>query len=310
MPIHLPIAEMSVWVEQIFLLGMVVGFLSSVFGVGGGFLTTPFLIFLGLPPAVAVGTQSCQLVASSVTGSMGHFRRGNVDLQIGVVMLAGGLTGSIVGIGVFALLKALGQIDAALSVLYVVFLGGVGGLMLAESAGALLKSRRKTKNVRAHFRSAQGPGGLMARLPWKMRFARSRLYISALVPAGIGFVGGLLVSIMGIGGGFLLVPAMIYILGMPTLLVAGTSLFQIVFTAGFATLLHATTNHTVDILLAALLILGGLIGTRAGVWAARFVTGAVARVSLAVIILAVAVAMGRNLVLPPESLFSIALAGT
>jgi uncharacterized protein len=302
MPVHLPIAEMSVWAEQMLLLGAVVGFLSGVFGVGGGFLTTPFLIFLGLPPAVAVGTQACQLVASSVTGSLGHLRRGGVDVRMGTVMLAGGLVGSVVGIGIFRVLQHFGQIDLVLGLLYVAFLGGVGGLMLAESV--VSAARRGRSKVRAAF-NAHKPGPLAARLPWRMAFPRSRLYISALVPGGIGFVGGLMVSIMGIGGGFLLVPAMIYILGMPILLVAGTSLFQIVFTGAVAVVLHAVASGTVDIVLATLLIAGGLVGTRAGVWAARFITGAAARVTLALIILAVAVAMGRDLFIGPADPFSV-----
>ena len=303
MPVHLPIAEMSVWAEQMLLLGAVVGFLSGVFGVGGGFLTTPFLIFLGLPPAVAVGTQACQLVASSVTGSLGHLRRGGVDVRMGTVMLAGGLAGSVVGIGIFRVLQHFGQIDLVLALLYVGFLGGVGGLMLAESVASAARSRGRSK-VRSAF-NAHKPGALAARLPWRMAFPRSRLYISALVPGGIGFVGGLMVSIMGIGGGFLLVPAMIYILGMPLLLVAGTSLFQIVFTGALAVVLHSVASGTVDIVLATLLIAGGLVGTRAGVWAARFITGGAARVTLALIILAVAVAMGRELFIGPADPFSV-----
>ena len=304
MPIHLPIAEMNIWVEQIFLLGMVVGLLSGMFGIGGGFLTTPFLIFVGIPPAVAVGTQSCQLAASSVTGCLSHFRRGNVDVQIASFMLIGSITGAILGIGVFKFLQSLGQIDLALSILYVIFLGGVGSLMMWESISSFIRSKRKTKTVKGHFNSKVSRG-FIERLPFKMRFAKSHLYISAIVPIGIGFAGGLMLSIMGISGGFLLVPAMIYILGMPILLVAGTSLFQIAFTSVFSTMMHAVENQTVDIVLAALLISGGLIGTRLGVLVARFISPKLARVTLATLVLSVAVVMAFKMFSVPSDIFSI-----
>lgn len=311
MLIHLPIAEMSVVAEQIIALGAAVGFLSGIFGVGGGFLTTPFLIFMGLPPAVAVGTQSCQLVASSVTGTLGHLRRGNVDLHIGFVMLIGGLIGSILGIGIFRILQHFGQIDFTLAVLYVLFLGGVGGAMLIESALALIAQySRRVKAWLIRRQETQTLFSFFETLPWQTDFARSRLRVSVLVPGGIGFVGGILVSIMGIGGGFLLVPAMIYILGMPTLLVAGTSLLQIAATSAFSTVLHASANGTVDALLAALLISGGLIGTRFGVWTARFLTGATARIALALLVLSVAVIMGQDMVIEPKNLFSFTVRGT
>ncbi len=299
MQIYLPIAEMTVPVESILLLGTFVGFLSGVFGVGGGFLTTPFLIFMGIPPAVAVGTQANQLVAASVSGVMGHWRKGNVDIQIGTVMLIGGLLGSLVGVFVFKLLQMLGQIDFMISFLYVVFLGSVGLMMLLESIFSFFKK----KTVRSEFNSQKLSPFFMA-LPYKMRFPRSKLYISALVPAAIGFVGGLMVAIMGIGGGFLLVPAMIYILGMPTLLVAGTSLFQIIFTTAFATLMHAVANHTVDAVLAILLIVGGVIGAQVGVKLSRMITGAHARIVLAIMVLIVCIQLGGQLVVRPDELYS------
>lgn len=299
MQIYLPIAEMSVPAETIFVLGCTVGFLSGVFGVGGGFLTTPFLIFLGIPPAVAVGTQASQLVASGITGTIGHWKRGNVDTKIGGIMLLGGVIGSFFGILIFRLLEYLGQIDFAISVLYVVLLGTIGIMMLSES----LLSSFKKKTVKSQF-NAQQVNPLIARLPYKMRFPRSKLYISALVPAGIGFVGGVLASILGIGGGFLIVPAMIYILGMPTILAAGTSLFQIIFTTAAATMMHATMNHTVDIMLAVILIIGGVIGTQFGVYFARVIKPSHARVILAILVLAVSGRLLMQLILTPVELYS------
>lgn len=304
MYVYLPIAEMAVSVETIILLGVTVGFLSGVFGVGGGFLTTPFLIFLGIPPAVAVGTQTAQLVSSGVAGTMGHLRRGNVDLKIGAVMLGGGFIGSFIGIWIFKFLQYLGQIDFAISLLYVVLLGSIGTLMITET----IFSAFKKKTVRSEFNSFK-PNKFIASLPYKMRFPRSKLYISALVPGGIGFVGGLLASILGIGGGFLLVPAMIYILGMPTILAAGTSLFQIIFTTASATMMHATFNHTVDILLALMLIIGGVIGTQFGVSAAKFIKARHARVILAILVLCVAIRLAGGLFLPPAELYSTVVAG-
>lgn len=299
MQVYLPIAEMTVPAESILLLGTLVGILSGMFGVGGGFMTTPFLIFMGLPPAVAVGTQANQLVAASVSGVLGHLRRGNVDMKMGGVMLAGGMAGSFVGILVFKMLQHFGQIDLVISILYVVLLGGIGLMMLVESINALLRKSTGTEREEG-FR--QHPW--MQKLPYKMRFPRSRLYISALLPVGIGFIGGLLVSIMGIGGGFLLVPAMIYILGMPTLLVAGTSLFQIIFTTAFSTILHAVANHTVDLVLALLLIVGGVVGAQIGVRVARRVRGAPARFILALLVLVVSIELASELLIEPEELYS------
>lgn len=299
MQIYLPIAEMTIAVETIFLLGTFVGFLSGVFGVGGGFLTTPFLIFMGIPPAIAVGTQSSQLVASSVTGVLGHIEKGNVDIQIGTVMLIGGVLGSFLGVFIFKFLQYMGQIDFVIALMYVLLLGSIGLLMITESIFAVFKK----KTVKSEFNASKLSPFLIS-LPYKMRFARSKLYISALVPGGIGFVGGLLVSVLGIGGGFLLVPAMIYILGMPTLLVVGTSLFQIVFTTAFATMMHAIANQTVDLFLALILIIGGVIGARIGVKIARMMTGAHARIVLAILLLVVAVQLSTQLIIEPQELYS------
>lgn len=300
MQIYLPIAEMVVSVEAILLLGTVVGFLSGVFGVGGGFLTTPFLIFLGLPPAVAVGTQANQLVAVSTNGFLGHWRRGNVDLKLGSVMLGGSIVGTIIGIMIFRLLQHIGQIDVVIPILYVMLLGSMGCLMLVESlSAAFRKGGAKERRSRLYHHP------IFLALPYKMRFPDSRLYVSALLPAGIGFVGGMLVSILGIGGGFLLVPAMIYLLGMPTLLVAGTSLYQIMISTVIATILHAATNHTVDLVLAALLIVGGVIGAQVGVRAARRLKGVTARILLAAILLLVSFELAGELLIPPTELYSV-----
>ncbi|MCB1783302.1 MAG: sulfite exporter TauE/SafE family protein [Alphaproteobacteria bacterium] len=298
MQVYLPIAEMSIPVEMIFLLGAFVGFVSGMFGVGGGFLTTPLLIFMGIPPAVAVGTQSCQLVASGVSGVMGYWRKGSVDFMVGSVMLGGGLMGSLLGIFIFKFIRYLGQIDLIISLLYILFLGSVGLMMLFEGTFTMFKK----KSMRSEFNRMKSPS-LLSRLPYKMRFPRSKLYISVFVPGGIGFVGGFLVSTMGIGGGFLLVPAMIYILGMPTLLVAGTSLFQIIFTSAFAAIMHAIVNHSVDVLLAVILILGGVLGARLGVLVSRRIAGARGRVLLALLVLAVCAQLGYNLFLEPSQLY-------
>lgn len=294
MQIFLPIAEMSVAVEQVVLLGVFVGFISGVFGVGGGFLTTPLLIFMGIPPAVAVGTQGSQLVASGVSGVMSYWRKGNVDFLIGSVMLCGGFFGAILGMIFFAFIQYLGQVDLMISLLYILLLGTIGLMMLFESVFSVIKK----KTVRSEFNRLRSPP-LIASLPYKMRFPRSKLYISVLVPGGIGLVSGFLVSTMGVGGGFLVVPAMIYILGMPTLLVSGTSLFQIIFISAFSTVMHATLNHSVDVMLAVLLISGGVVGTQFGVKASRKITGTRARVILALMVLAVSGQLAAKLFIEP-----------
>ncbi len=298
MQIYLPIAEMSVPIESIFLLGAFVGFISGVFGVGGGFLTTPLLIFMGIPSAVAVGTQGSQLVASGVSGVMGYWRRGHVDFMVGIIMLIGGVIGSVIGIFFFQFIKYIGQMDLIISLLYIILLGSIGFMMLFE--GVFTMFRKKT--MKSEFNRLKSPS-LISRLPYKMRFPRSKLYISIFAPGGIGVVSGFLVSTMGVGGGFLLVPAMIYILGMPPLLVAGTSLFQIIFTSAFATIMHATVSNSVDILLAIFLILGGVIGAQIGVLASKKVTGASARIILALLVLGVCSQLAIQLFLNPSDLF-------
>jgi len=302
MQVYLPIAEMSVNAFLVLAMGGGVGFLSGMFGVGGGFLMTPLLIFIGVPPTVSVGTQANQLVAASVSGVLAHWRRRNVDVKIGLVMLAGSLLGTAVGVWLFNVLSRIGQIDFAIAVLYVLFLGTIGGLMLWESVRTML--RRRSGPVRRKLHQHTWLHGM----PLKMRFPRSRLYVSAFLPGGIGLLGGLLVAIMGIGGGFILVPAMIYLLGMPTALVAGTSLFQIIFTTAVATVLQAWVNQTVDVMLALLLLLGGVVGAQFGTAAGAKLRGDQARALLAVVVLAVAVRLLYDLVAPPDELFSLTVA--
>ncbi|AWK86119.1 sulfite exporter TauE/SafE family protein [Azospirillum thermophilum] len=300
MQVYLPIAEMSVNALLVLGMGWLVGFLSGMFGVGGGFLLTPLLIFIGVPPAVAVGTQANQLVAASVSGVLAHWRRGNVDVKLGVVMLVGGVIGTAVGVWIFGILQRIGQIDVAIGLSYVVFLGVIGGMMLVESSRAVLRRRAPTASRGKLHRHIWLHG-----LPMKMRFQRSKLYISALLPAGIGAVGGMLVAIMGIGGGFLLVPAMIYLLNMPTGLVAGTSLFQIIFTTAMATLLQAATNQTVDVMLALLLLIGGVIGAQFGTRVGTRLRGDHARLILSCIVVTVAAKLAWDLVAVPADLYTL-----
>ena len=289
MQVYLPIAEISVNALLLLGLGGLVGFLSGLFGVGGGFLMTPLLIFIGVPPAVAVGTQANQLVGASVSGVLAHWRKRNVDIKMGVFMLAGGGLGTVLGVWIFGRLQALGQIDLVISITYVVFLGTVSSLMLTESVRTMLRGRKAGAASRGKLHHHTWLHGL----PFKTRFNRSRLYIS-----------GLLVAIMGIGGGFLLVPAMIYLLGMPTALVAGTSLFQIIFTTGIAAFLQAASNRTVDIMLALLLLVGGVIGAQFGTRAGAHLRGEQARALLALMVLAVAVKLLVDLLVTPEDLYS------
>jgi uncharacterized membrane protein YfcA len=301
MDIYLPIAEMSVNLFLLLGLGGVVGFLSGVFGVGGGFLMTPLLILLGIPPAVAVGTQASQILASSFSGTIAHMRRGNVDVRMGLVLVIGGLLGSAIGIWLFGLLRRLGQIDLSISLAYVLFLGVVGALMLVESVRAWLRMRARRSTFTKRHRHLWLHG-----LPLKIRFHKSRLYISALMPFGLGVLAGILVAIMGVGGGFLMVPAMIYLIGMPTQMVVGTSLFQISFVTAATTLLHAANNQTVDVILALALIVGGVIGAQFGSSAGAHLRAEQLRLLLGLIVLAVCVKLGYDLIATPADLYSLA----
>jgi uncharacterized membrane protein YfcA len=295
MQIYLPIAELSINVFLILGLGGGVGFLSGMFGVGGGFLLTPLLIFVGIPPAVAVGTQANQILASSVSGVIAHWRRGGVDFKMGAVLMSGGVLGSGVGMVIFDLLRSLGQVELLISLSYVIFLGIVGGLMMNESVRAILRARRgmPLPKRRRH-------DDLAHRLPWKMRFRKSKLYISVIPPIAIGFFTGVLSAIMGVGGGFIMIPAMIYILGMATSVVIGTSLFQIIFVTATVTLLHATTTYTVDVMLALILVTGGVIGAQFGARAGMKLKGEHLRALLALAVITVCLGLAWGLVATPS----------
>jgi len=299
--IYLPIAELSVNVFVILGMGAAVGFLSGMFGVGGGFLITPLLIFYNIPPAVAVATGANQVVASSVSGALAHFRRGTLDIKLGLVLLAGGLAGATVGIQIFTMLRRLGQLDLIISLLYVVFLGSVGSLMLWESVNAL---RRAARNQSVSMRKP-GQHNWVHRLPFKMRFKRSKLYLSVIPVILLGFAIGILTSVMGVGGGFIMVPAMIYLLRIPTNVVIGTSLFQIIFVTAFTTIVQAATNFSVDIVLAWLLMIAGVIGAQYGVRVGQKMRGEQLRAGLAILVLAVAIRLGFGLVLPPDEVYSV-----
>ncbi len=300
MQVYLPIAEMSVNVFALIGIGGVVGILSGMFGVGGGFLITPLLFFIGIPPPIAVATGVNQVVASSVSGVLAHLRRRTVDLRMGVVLLGGGLLGSAVGIWLFNVLGDLGQLDLFVQLAYVLFLGSIGALMLIEGLRALRRSQRADAPPRRLHRHLW-----VHRLPMKMKFRTSGLYISVIPPVVIGFVVGVMAALMGVGGGFIMVPAMIYLLGMPTKVVVGTSLFQIIFVTGFTTVLHATTNQSVDVLLALILILGGVVGAQVGTRLGLRLKAEQLRVLLALIVLAVAAQIASDLVLEPSEPYSI-----
>jgi uncharacterized protein len=298
--IYLPIAGVSLDVMALLVLGAAVGVLSGVFGVGGGFLLTPLLIFIGVPPAVAVASSANQLVGASVSGAIAHWRRGNIDFLMGVLMLLGGFGGSALGVWLFAILRRIGQVELFISLAYALLLTTLGALMLIEATRSLLRRRR-------------GPGGRrklhqhtwLHGLPLKLRFRRSKLYTSALLPVILGFVVGILSAVLGVGGGFVMVPAMIYLLRMPTVVVPGTSLFQIIFVTAAVTLLQAIENNTVDVVLAMVLLVGGVLGAQLGTrWGAKL-RGEELRALLALIVLAVAAKLVFDLTVRPDNLFSL-----
>ncbi|CRL15404.1 sulfite exporter TauE/SafE family protein [Phaeobacter italicus] len=305
MQIYLPIAEVSVNAFLLLGLGGMVGILSGMFGVGGGFLMTPLLFFIGIPPAVAVATEANQIVASSFSGVLAHFRRRTVDIKMGLVLQVGGLIGAALGVVVFNYLKALGQVDLLVKLCYVVFLGVVGALMFIESLNAI----RKSKKAGGTAPAARRQRGWVHALPFKMRFRTSGLYISVIPPILVGVCVGILAAIMGVGGGFIMVPAMIYILGMPTKVVVGTSLFQIILVTAFTTMLHATTNYTVDIVLAVLLLIGGVIGAQIGTRIGVYLKAEQLRILLAIMVLAVCIKLGLDLLLMPSDLYSLGSEG-
>ena len=300
MYVYLPIAELSMNIFTIIGLGGAVGLLSGVFGVGGGFLMTPLLIFLGVPAPVAVGTEANQIVASSVSGVLAHFRRGNVDIKMGLVLLAGGLTGSTIGVALFALLRELGQIEVVIKLSFILFLGIIGTLMLIESMRAIMRSRQSgARRGKLHQHN------WLHGLPFKMRFRKSKLYISALLPFGVGAIVGVLSAIMGVGGGFIMVPAMIYLLGMPTSVVVGTSLFQIIFVTANVTFLQSVQTQTVDIMLAGLLLFGAVVGAQFGTRIGAKLKGEQLRGLLALLVLGVCAKLVFDVVISPEDLFSV-----
>ncbi|MPL67395.1 hypothetical protein DFO80_108161 [Rhodobacter sp. 140A] len=301
MQIYLPIAEVSVNAFLLLGLGGIVGLLSGLFGVGGGFLITPLLFFIGIPPSVAVATGANQVVASSVSGVLAQFKRKAVDVPMGVVLLLGGILGSALGIWVFNRLTKLGQIDLVVQLAYVVFLGSIGLLMLQEAVRAIRRARRP--GARAHVKRHQH--NWVHKLPLKMKFRASGLYISVIPPALVGMAVGVLAAIMGVGGGFIMVPAMIYLLGMPTKVVIGTSLFQILFVSAFTTMMHAITNQSVDVMLALLLIIGGVIGAQIGSQLGGRLKAEQLRILLALLVIAVAGKLGLDLLIRPAELFSL-----
>lgn len=299
--IYLPIAELPVNMLMILGMGASVGFLSGMFGIGGGFLLTPLLIFSGIPPAVAVATGTSHIVASSVTGALAYLRRGAVDLKLGIALVAGGMIGTVAGAWIFRVLRDLGQLDLVISLGYVVFLGIVGGVMLAESVRAMSRVRQgKPAMLRK-----PGQHNWVHRLPFKMRFKRSRIYLSVIPVIAFGAVIGLLGTVLGIGGGFIIVPALIYLLRVPTSVVIGTSLFQITFVMALATVLHAVTNFSVDLVLGLLLMLGGVFGAQLGARIGQRLKGEHIRALLALLVLGVGIRFAIDLVVVPEEPYSL-----
>jgi hypothetical protein len=299
MDIYLPIAGQSVNALLIVALGGLVGLLSGMFGVGGGFLTTPLLIFYGIPPTVAVASATTQITGASVTGVMAHMRRGGVDRQMGLVMVAGGLVGSLAGAAIFRMLQASGQIDVVIGSLYVLLLGWIGGLMLKDALTALGTISPPAPAERPRHNR------WVASLPLRWRFYVSGLYISPLAPLTLGFAAGMLTMLLGIGGGFILVPAMIYVLGMPARVVVGTSLAIILAVSAGSTMVHAMTTRAVDIVLAGLLLAGGVVGAQYGAVLATRMKPDLLRLALAIVILLVALRMALGLAWRPDEIFTV-----
>lgn len=298
MHFYLPVDEVSVNFFLLLGIGGTVGILSGLFGVGGGFLITPLLFFVGIPPAVAVATSANQIVASSVSALMAHVRRRGLDFWMGTVLLIGGLIGSAIGVQIFNYLKSLGQVDLFVNLCYVFFLGGIGSLMMVESIQAFIKSGKQAPKRRKH--------NWIHKLPFKVKFRVSGLYISVIPPLLVGALVGLLGAVMGVGGGFIMVPAMIYLLKMPTKVVVGTSLFQIIFVAAFNTMMHAITNHTVDMVLALLLLIGGVFGAQIGSRFGAKLRGEQLRILLAALVLGVGIKLGLDLRIEPSELYALA----
>ena len=300
MQIYLPIAEMSLNIFLLLFMGGGVGFLSGMFGVGGGFLMTPLLIFVGVPPAVAVATEANQITAASVSGALAHGRRGGIDYKMGFVLIIGGAVGSYFGSLIFTILKATGQVDLMISLAYVLFLGAIGGMMMVESIRTIVRSRRGVVP-----KPGRRPRTWVDALPFKMRFRKSKMYVSSLLPLAIGALVGVLAAIMGVGGGFIMVPAMIYLLNMPINVVIGTSLFQITFVTAAVTFLHSVNTQTVDVKLAMILLIGAVIGAQIGARVGLKLRGEHLRILLAGLVLVVCAKMAFDLALEPAELYSV-----
>ena len=302
MDLYLPIAGLSVNALIIIALGGVVGLLTGMVGVGGGFLTTPILIFYGIPPSVAVASAATQITGTSVSGVLAHRRRKGVDYRMGAVLIVGGIVGAIAGGFLFSLLQSLGQIDTVVLLLYVAMLGSIGTLMAREAATSLgmLKPKAKKRPPRRH-------NPMVAALPFRWRFYRSGLYISPLAPFLLGMFSGVLTAMLGVGGGFIMVPAMIYLLGMSAQVVVGTSLLQILFVTAITTMVHATTTQAVDIVLVVLLLIGSVVGAQYGARFAQTIKPELLRMILAVLVLAVALRMFLQLTWQPEEIYTVQL---
>lgn len=301
MDLYLPIAGLSVNVLVIIMLGGAVGFLSGVFGVGGGFLTTPLLIFYGIPPTVAAASAATQVTGSSISGIYAQLQRGGVDFRMGGVLVAGGVVGAVAGAGLFTLLREAGQIDTVIGVLYVTLLGSIGTLMARDAWSQLHPSAQNMPQIKRK----RGHHPIVAALPLRWRFYRSGLFISPFAPAILGFLTGILTVLLGVGGGFIMVPAMIYLLGMPARVVVGTSLFQILFVTAATTLVHSLTTHAVDIVLAGLLLIGGVVGAQLGTRFATKVRPDLLRMALAIIVLIIAIIMALGLGWRPAEIYSV-----
>ena len=302
MDIYLPVAELSINLLLLLGIGLAVGILSGMFGIGGGFIMTPLLIFLGIPPAIAVGTGASQVVAASVASAVGHWRRDNVDVKMGILLIAGGLFGATSGVFVQTILRQLGQLDLVISLTYVVVLGVIGTLMLIESINTLRKAKVSGKSTASR---KAGQHTWVQGLPLKQRFHKSKLYASAIPPLAIGLIVGWLTAIMGVGGGFLIVPALIYLLSVPTRVAIGTSVFQIVFLTAFTTVLQSVQNQTVDVMLAAPLMVGGVIGAQVGIDIGQKLNAVQLRGLLAALVLLVAIRMAVDLALAPSDIYSL-----
>jgi uncharacterized protein len=310
--IYLPIAELSVNLFTLLAIGAAVGFLSGMFGVGGGFLVTPLLILYNIPPAIAVGTGANQVIATSLSGALVHYKRRSIDFKLGLFLLIGGLAGSSFGAIVFSLLRSLGQLDLAISLLYVILLGTIGALMLAESVSTVVASFRPKPAIPLPVPEAPSVSPIqnyIHRLPWKMRFEVSKLYISVIPILALGMFIGFLSAIMGVGGGFIMVPAMIYLLRVPTNVVVGTSLFQIIFVSAYTTFVHATANNAVDIVLAVCLMAGGVVGAQYGADVGQRLKGEQLRALLGLLVLAVALRIAYGLFITPDSIYTISMSG-